>query len=387
MYSIYMDRPAKILIIDDDRIEQEALKGYLEDDGYDIDSELEGKKGVELIRNNKYDLIILDVMIPDMNGFDICSLIKNDPATSDIPVIFLTGRDDSDSVIKGFEIGAQDYITKPFKGVELIARIKTQLDLSAKKKLLMSMNDVLQVRVEEKTLELNAANKKLSTLEKAKNDFLSLISHEIRTPLNGIVGFTALFETTELNEEQREYLEHLKNLTNKLLKMSELSLFITTLNVDEYDIRLTYNSVLDLITNTLEKYNSQLRKKRVTIRNNITSRDLKIKVDRELFYKSLEIIIDNAVDFSDERGTIDIDLAESGDYYVIIVKNKGVGFPEEALENPYELFNFNNPKYDGYNISVGLSAVNIIMNAHNGKIEIENLKNYGAAVKLYFNKD
>ncbi|HPK61623.1 MAG TPA: response regulator, partial [Spirochaetota bacterium] len=125
MYSIYMDRPAKILIIDDDRIEQEALKGYLEDDGYDIDSELEGKKGVELIRNNKYDLIILDVMIPDMNGFDICSLIKNDPATSDIPVIFLTGRDDSDSVIKGFEIGAQDYITKPFKGVELIARIKT----------------------------------------------------------------------------------------------------------------------------------------------------------------------------------------------------------------------------------------------------------------------
>ncbi|HQJ07167.1 MAG TPA: HAMP domain-containing sensor histidine kinase, partial [Spirochaetota bacterium] len=207
------------------------------------------------------------------------------------------------------------------------------------------------------------------------------------TPLNGIVGFTALFETTELNEEQREYLEHLKNLTNKLLKMSELSLFITTLNVDEYDIRLTYNSVLDLITNTLEKYNSQLRKKRVTIRNNITSRDLKIKVDRELFYKSLEIIIDNAVDFSDERGTIDIDLAESGDYYVIIVKNKGVGFPEEALENPYELFNFNNPKYDGYNISVGLSAVNIIMNAHNGKIEIENLKNYGAAVKLYFNKE
>ena len=65
---------------------------------------------------------------------------------------------------------------------------------------------------------------------------------------------------------------------------------------------------------------------------------------------------------------------------------RSIGFPEEALENPYELFNFNNPKYDGYSISVGLSAVNIIMNAHNGKIEIENLKNYGAAVKLYFNK-
>lgn len=381
-----MNKLAKILIIDDNKIEQDVLKEYLEDDGYDIDSELDGKNGVERLKNNKYDLIILDVMLPGMNGFDICSLIKNNPATSDIPVIFLTARDDTDSITKGFEIGAQDYITKPFKGVELIARIKTQLELSAKKELLISINDVLQARVEEKTLELNAANKKLSTLEKAKNDFLSLISHEVRTPLNGIIGFTTLFEMTDLNEEQREYLEHLKNSTNRLLKMSDLSLLITTLSVDEYDIRLTYNSVLDLIKNTLEKYNSRLRKKKVTIRNNIISYDLKIKADQELFYKSLEIIIDNAIDFSDERGIIDIDLAESGDYYVIIVKNRGIGFPEEALENPYELFNFNNPKYDGYSISVGLSAVNIIMNAHNGKIEIENLKNYGAAVKLYFNK-
>lgn len=381
-----MSKLAKILIIDDNKIEQEVLKAYLEDDGYDIDSELDGKSGVERLKNNKYDLIILDVMLPGMNGFDICSLIKNNPATSDIPVIFLTARDDVESITKGFEIGAQDYITKPFKGVELIARIKTQLELSAKKELLISINDVLQARVEEKTLELNAANKKLSTLEKAKNDFLSLISHEVRTPLNGIMGFTTLFEMTDLNEEQREYLEHLKNSTNRLLKMSDLSLLITTLSVDEYDIRLTYNSVLDLIKNSLEKYNSRLRKKNITIRNNIISYNLKIKVDQELFYKSLEIIIDNAVDFSDECGIIDIDLAESGDYYVIIVKNRGIGFPEEALENPYELFNFNNPKYDGYSISVGLSAVNIIMNAHNGKIEIENLKNYGAAVKLYFNK-
>jgi len=118
----------KILIVDDIESNIKALKFLLEDK-YQIFSATTGKEAIEIARNNKIDLILLDIILPDLDGYEVCKILKNDDVTKDIPVIFITAKLDEDSISKAYEVGGIDYITKPLKPVEILCRIKTQLKL------------------------------------------------------------------------------------------------------------------------------------------------------------------------------------------------------------------------------------------------------------------
>ena len=186
----------RILIVDDIPDNIKVLKAILSDDSYDIHYALSGKDAIMLCVAESFDLILLDIMMPEMDGYEVCEYLKSKEKTKDIPIIFLTAKVDSGDIIKGFEVGAQDYVTKPYNSQELVARVNTHLDLKHKNEALKFMNLRLEENVASRTLELQESNKDLeeanrrgATLEEAKNDFLSLMSTELREPLNGIVGF------------------------------------------------------------------------------------------------------------------------------------------------------------------------------------------------------
>ncbi len=122
-------RTPLILIVDDNPKNLQILGNYLQNEGYKVEFALDGKSALDWIGRTEFDLILLDIMMPGMDGFEVCRIIKNDPVKQKIPVIFLTAKVDTESIVNGFDLGAVDYVIKPFNQKELIARVKTQIEI------------------------------------------------------------------------------------------------------------------------------------------------------------------------------------------------------------------------------------------------------------------
>ncbi|MBI9069464.1 MAG: response regulator [Salinivirgaceae bacterium] len=124
-----MEEDINILIVDDNQENLKVVSNFLKDKGYNIALSLDGPGALKILETDKIDLILLDIMMPGMNGFEVCEKIRSNENTIDIPIIFLTAKNDTDDVVKGFQIGGVDYITKPFKKEELYARVSTHVQL------------------------------------------------------------------------------------------------------------------------------------------------------------------------------------------------------------------------------------------------------------------
>ena len=221
---------------------------------------------LEIARYKLPDLILLDIAMPVMDGYEVCARLKADPATRDIPVIYLTARTEPEDILKGFESGAVDYILKPFNATELIARVKTHLELRAKTEALKTMNQRLEEEVKLRTAEITEANlnltetnrkletayEELSNLDKAKDEFIQHINHELRTPLQGIHGFTLILEDIVETPEQKEYLQSINSLVKRLVKLSEISLLFTEIKAKNYKITLKPLSLKHMVSQILE---------------------------------------------------------------------------------------------------------------------------------------
>jgi len=162
----------KILIVDDVFLNIHMVKDILTENGYDLHSATHGRKALEKVESENYDLILLDVRMPEIDGFEVCARLRANPKTKDVPIIFLTGEDESASIIKGFEAGAMDYVVKPFYGAELLARVRTHLELSHSRKALKDMNDRLMHEIEERKKiekELRASKERYQFLAEHDN--------------------------------------------------------------------------------------------------------------------------------------------------------------------------------------------------------------------------
>ena len=166
------DKP-KILIVDDAPKNIQLLGSILRTENYDISYTTKGKEAVKWVKENDYDLILLDVMMPEMNGFDVCRRLQGSPQTKEIPVIFLTAKSDKESIVNGLCLGAKDYIAKPFNKEELKARVKNHLELKLARDELRRINADLEKEVNKRTFE---ARQQMELREKTTNASVSILS-------------------------------------------------------------------------------------------------------------------------------------------------------------------------------------------------------------------
>lgn len=233
-----------ILIVDDVLDHLELLSKILTKRGYQVRSVEQATQAIEIIQSGWAELILLDIGIPEIDGFQICQKLKADPNTNSIPVIFLSASDRILYKINAFAVGGVDYITKPFQIKEVLARVHTHLELR-------NLQKNLEEQVKARTIELTKALEMANGANHAKSLFFSQITHELRTPLNAILGFTQIMQRDKtLNREHQEQLriinqsgEHLLGLINDVLEMSKIEAGCSTLEPSDFDLYQLLNEI------------------------------------------------------------------------------------------------------------------------------------------------
>lgn len=364
-----------ILIVDDTPENIDILVELLED--FDKQIAINGEDALETAwEGDPPDLILLDIMMPEMDGYEVCEKLRANEKTKDVPVIFLTAKTEKDDIVKGFEVGGQDYITKPFDARELMERVKTQIELKTQREILKNMNEVLEQKVQERTAELkesnenlDKANTQLLTLDKAKNQFLMLISHEIRTPLNGIVGSAYFLSDSIDDPELTEFLDMLKESVDRLDSFSKTALEITQMQTIGRELDKNKFDINSIISKVIDEKQSTANEKNISLKTSFDENVSIIGIE-DYFIRTVKEIIGNAIKFSNEGIDIKVKTFTEDGKIKFSVTDTGEVIPQGKIAEITKPFGLAKDHYDKH-IGLGLSYVQTFLDIHDATIEIK----------------
>lgn len=375
-----------ILIVDDNPKNIQVIGNILKETDYIVGFAMDGQQALNQLQNtNDYDLVLLDIEMPVMDGYETCIAMRKDNKLKDIPVIFLTAFSDVTNIVKGFEAGAQDYITKPFNSQELLVRVSTHLQLKYKSDIIRNLNVVLEQKVSERTSELQKALSELNNIDGMKTDFLIFISQEIRNPLSGIVGTLGLIKNQDHSSTIRNLLETLESSVTKLEEYTYKALLFNQIFQKEYKPQINDLSLKDLIQYVILEHSELIRGKNINIQSDDLDRNIFIKGDRDLLFKAFCYVFQNALKYSHKNDTVFLKFIISDEKIFSSIIDHGEGFPLEVIKHLEVSFNYNG----GHNFQqTGLSLyiVKQIMDLHIGTMRLSNNENGGACVQLILNR-
>ena len=335
----------KILIIDDNPDIRNLIKIISKPYDFDVLMAESGPAGFDILENQRVDLVVLDILMPEIDGFAVCKKIKSNPDTSEIPVIFLSTKDETESLVKGLKLGAVDYISKPFHSDEFIARIKIHLELYKSKK-----------HLQEKLQE----NKQL----------IHILSHDLKNPVGCAQSFVEMIETYP--EDTEEYVEYVKMALDQGLQIIGSVQDLMSIKEGKAKLKLNHLNLGSLVGRSLNILQNKITEKNITVTVGVDP-DIFVKVDEVSFINSvLNNLMTNAVKFSFQDSKIEIKAEQTGDLVTLSVTDHGIGMPEEIENN---IFNINKSisrrGTDGeMGTGFGMPLVKTFVEAYGGTIKI-----------------
>jgi len=393
-----------ILIVDDIQANIVALRKILELHSLEVDTAESGEEALKKILKNSYSLIILDVQMPGMDGFEVAEMLSGNNKTKDIPVLFLSAVNKEKRFIsKGYESGGVDYITKPVDPDLLILKVKTFLKLYEQQNELKNVRDLLskeieirkeaqenlELKVSERTKELSEKNEELEFRNHELQQFSWVVSHDLKEPLRKIEIFSKLIKDKYLQNDDRavDYINRtigsagrMSNLITDLLDYSRLSSRVTAVKTD---LNIVIQEVLSDFDHLIEQKNAVFKIDNLPVINAVPSQ-LR-QVFQNLIGNSLKFSktgVPSIIEISSEYiETKDFNApkSSSGDFCRIIVKDNGIGFDENYLDKIFIIFQSLNAReaYDG--TGIGLAIAKKIIEKHNGIITAKSQPDHGAS--------
>lgn len=359
-----------ILIVDDEQFYLAFLKELLETD-YDISI---AKKGEQALRRAAAiphpDLILLDVMMPEMDGYAVLNRLKSDPETSEIPVIFATAMGSEVDESKGLLLGAADYITKPFAPMVVQARVKTQLALQQS-----------QQREREQNRQLALQNSELLALNQLKNQFIGMAAHDLRNPLAALQGIsTLLLEAPQLQESvKREFLANIRNVSEQMLDLVNDLLDVSVIESGSFVLNRRHGSLAQLLAERVRLARFTAQTKRMTIEYNDNMIAL-AHFDAGRLAQVADNLLSNAIKFSPPGSRIWVELMDELDHVGFAVVDQGPGISEADVGRLFGQFQRlnNRPTGNEKSTGLGLAISHKIVAVHGGSIRVESVQGSGS---------
>jgi two-component system sensor histidine kinase/response regulator len=372
-----------ILIVDDNRNNLYSLKSLIEEyiDARVIEADC-GYKALQELYRNQVDMIILDVQMEKMDGFEIASLIKQRKKTRDIPIVFLTASYTNDEFIKrGFAIGAVDYLTKPIDEYQLINRINVYLRIIEKER---NLNHELERKVREQTAELRKAKEEAEAANEAKSMFLANISHELRTPLNIIMSTNQMLKMyLKNNELDRNQIEKKVNIQvqncYRLLRLVNNLIDITKIDSGHFELVKRKEDIVHVVESITMSVVEYIEDKGIRL---VFDTDIEEKImyfDPDAIERIILNLLSNAVKFTPVGGNILVVVKDIEDGIRISIIDNGTGIDPEKTNLIFERFKqvdeLLTRRHEGSGI--GLSLVKSLVQMHNGSITVKSQCNVG----------
>ncbi len=351
---------ATVLVIDDNPANLNLLVDVLTSRNYAVLEASNGADALKIARTQSPDIVLLDVSMPEMDGFEVCKQLKADPLTRDIPVIFISALSETDTIVKGFESGGADYITKPFKFREVLARITNQLT-------------VVQQRREIHALH-NQDRQRFEMLARMKDEFIRAATHDLRNPLNVILGYVRLMEHIEVAEPHRQRMKETREaIAENVQKMRQLVTDMLDLAQMEAGMQLhpTLERFAPFLAQVLQSFRVIAEHNKLELTYVPPDEDITIMLDVYAMTRAVDNVVANAIKYTPAGGRIKVLARVENGNAVIQVSDTGMGIPKEDLPHVFNAFyrvnHAQQPDVEGSGL--GLSIAKTIIERHGGTIE------------------
>lgn len=359
-----MTAPA-ILVVEDHEPLLHAIRKVLERAGYLVLTATDGQKGLEIMERVRPDLIVADIMMPNMDGYEFYQAVRARPDGLTIPFIFLTARSDREDILRGKGLGAEDYLTKPFDPEELLVIVRSRLR-----------------RAEE--VQLATA----SEFNRLKQQIVTILSHELRTPLTYITGYTelALEELPSLApEDLQQFLEGIRRGSERLNRLVQDLLTLIRLDTGQAatEFRLLvrpHENFAEVIQQTVSRYESLAAQHGILLEVRVPPELPPVPLCEPFFVDALGRLVDNAIKFSRGKGNqVVVEAGVSGEWVEVSVADNGVGIPPGEIPHLFERFRqIDRDRMEQQGVGLGLAIARELIRLHGGEITVESVYGVGS---------
>ena len=370
-------QPASILVVDDIPANLQVLAGMLRDRGYKVRPVPSGKLALLAARHDPPDLILLDINMPEMNGYEVCQHLKADDMLQGIPVIFISALTEQLDKVKAFAIGGVDYITKPFQIEELYARVETHLKVRR-----------LQIELEESNARMAKANEvlcrkqqELSDLHHRKDEFLAMLSHELRSPLAPILNAVQLLRLqTNENELQQQARIIIERQVTQLTRLVDDLMEVSRITTGRVQLRQDRVAVSDIVEQAVETARPLIDQRQQELTVSLPPQPIWLNADAARLQQVVVNLLTNAAKYTAEGGQIWLSVQQEGDECVLRLRDTGVGIAPAVLPRIFDLFTQAERSLDRSQggLGIGLALVQRLVELHQGRVEAVSALGHGS---------
>lgn len=351
-----MNKPALILVVDDEIHNFDVIEALLFKEKYDLKHAADGLQALQLLTEIRPELILLDVMMPTLDGIEVCRRIKADPHNAHIPVVMATALNSKEDMANCLEAGADDFISKPISGLELRARVKSMLRIKQQYDIL---KDTLQMR----------------------EDLSTTIVHDLRNPIGNISFACELLLRGELNKKQRKKVEQILDSGQRLSALTDDLLIMAKMESGKLKLNLTSVNINALVNKVVTDYTYLATNNKIQLATELLKVERNVSIDANLFRRVLENLLSNAIKFSPSSSQviIKVTLLKLPEKNIQIqISDRGVGVKDELKQSIFNKYEIGTKFKDINQIGLGLTFCKMIVDAHQGKIFVEDNQPKGA---------
>ena len=351
-----MEKPKIIFVVDDEIHNFDVIEAFLFKEKYILEHANNGREALDFLTKTQPDLILLDVMMPDLNGIEVCRRIKSNPHICHIPIVMATALNSKEDLANCLEAGADDFISKPISGLELRARVKSMLRIKQ------------QYNILKETLQM-------------RDDLSTMIVHDLRNPIGNITFACELLLRGELDIKQRKKIEQISDSGQRLSALTDDLLIMAKMESGTLKLDRTSTNINDLISQIIRETTPSATNNNIELHTQLSETKLEILIDTNLFRRLLENLLTNAIKFSPSSSqvTIKVNPLDLPDKILQIqVCDRGMGVKDEFKQSIFNKYETGTKFKDVNQNGLGLAFCKMVVDAHQGNIFVEDNQPQGS---------